>query len=700
MQYIATTSTHKILKLRQDIRLVAGGTSASKTVGILQVLIDTAQSRKNLLIDAVSETMPHMRGGAMLDFENIMKAQNYWDDACWNKTLTTYTFETGTKMHFFSADAPSKAHGPRRDILFINEGNNIPWPIVDHLMVRTREVVWVDWNPSCEYWAYTEIINNPAYRDKYDFITLTYKDNEALDDVTIQRIEAHKSNKMWWQVYGLGQLGEIEGRIFTGWQWIDNIPFEAKFVKRALDFGFTNDPTGIIDIYQYNGGFIFDERCYQYGMSNEVIAEFIKSLNEPNKLVVADSSEPKSIARLRELGINVVPAVKGKDSVNAGIDFIQSNPISATKRSLNLKKEYERYIWLTDRLTGKFINEAPDTDNHLLDPCFAPDTMIYTTNGKKRIIDLVGTTGYLYSRNGTVMPFSDVRPTAENVETVSIEFDDGNILTVTLNHMLLNTKNEWVKASSLKELDMIQSVTYGTNIQWKSLSFIQWREIFQSWNKKIASCCLGILQWRNTKNTSHTSYRPRYKKQFNRKFIDGTKNRTPTKPHNTRTTETNEITCRVYKTVNKKMASFTGWYRMAQTTGYKLIQKTLTNIKNMRTLSQNIRDHSVFRNSTILPPELQNESPTKTVTRITRGFCPLVYNLEVSNTHCMWADGVIAHNCRYGLESFMKKESRGGKVIKTSRSRAYSPMHVNPDGSMSINLDFRGAYGKNSRSRR
>lgn len=368
MQYIATTATKKILQLRKDIRLVAGGTSASKTVGIVQVLIDTAQSRKNLLIDVVSETMPHMRGGAMLDFEMILKGQGYWDEARWNKTLCIYTFETGSKMHFFSADAPSKAHGPRRDILYINEGNNIPWPIADHLMVRTRETVWVDWNPSSEYWAYEHIINNPAYKGMYDFITLTYLDNEALDEVTVKRIEAHKNNAAWWQVYGLGQLGEIEGRIYTGWQWIDDIPHEARFTKRGLDFGYTNDPTGIIGIYEYNGGFIFDEECYQAGMTNEDIYNHVSSLKDPGKLIVADSSEPKSIDRLRTLGLNITGAIKGTDSINIGIDFIQSKPIWATKRSTNLKKEYERYIWLKDRLTDKFINKAPDVDNHLLDP--------------------------------------------------------------------------------------------------------------------------------------------------------------------------------------------------------------------------------------------------------------------------------------------------------------------------------------------
>lgn len=321
-----------------------------------------------LPIDVVSETMPHMRGGAMQDFENIMRSQKYWVDERWNKTLSTYTFETGIKMRFLSADAPSKVHGPRRWILFINEGNNIAWPIADHLIVRTKWLVFVDWNPASEYWAYTEIMQNPNYKGKYDFITLTYKDNEALDPVVVQRIESHKNNKAWWQVYGLGQLGEIEGRIYTGWNWIDEIPHEARLVKRGLDFGYTNDPSGIVAVYQYNGGFIFDEELYAYGQSNRALADAIKSLPSPNTLIVADSSEPKSIDEMKTYQINIIPANKGAGSVNQGIAFIQDQKVSVTKRSINLKKEYERYIWLKDKLTDRFINEAPDKDNHALDP--------------------------------------------------------------------------------------------------------------------------------------------------------------------------------------------------------------------------------------------------------------------------------------------------------------------------------------------
>lgn len=373
MKFQETTALHRVIGMKTNLRLIAGGTSASKTISILTVLIDIAQSSTlemsgGLPIGVFSETMPHMRGGAMLDFENIMKAQGYWDDDRWNKTLCVYTFETGIKMRFLSTDAPSKVHGPRWWISYLNEANNIPYAVADHIMVRTKWLVYADWNPSVEFWAYLEIMQNPNYAGKYDFITLTYKDNEALDPIVVQRIESHKNNKMWWQVYGLGQLGEIEGRIYTGWNWIDEIPHEARLVKRGLDFGYTNDPSGIIDVYEYNGGFIFDEKLYAYGQSNKQLADAINSLEHSNTLVIADSSEPKSIDELRTYGVNVMPANKGQGSVNQGIQYIQGQRISATKRSINLKKEYERYVWLKDKLTDRFINKAPDLDNHLLDP--------------------------------------------------------------------------------------------------------------------------------------------------------------------------------------------------------------------------------------------------------------------------------------------------------------------------------------------
>lgn len=173
LQFKDTKATKKIFSLSKRIRAVAGGTSASKTISILVWIIDYAQSTRNELISVVSESYPHLEKGSMLDFENIMKAQGYWQDERWHSTKHTYTFESGTKLEFFSPDTYGKAHGPRRDILFINEANNLEFKIVDQLITRTRKIVWMDWNPSSEFWFYTEMFN---VRDDIDFITLTYLD--------------------------------------------------------------------------------------------------------------------------------------------------------------------------------------------------------------------------------------------------------------------------------------------------------------------------------------------------------------------------------------------------------------------------------------------------------------------------------------------------------------------------------------------
>jgi phage terminase large subunit len=290
-----------------------------------------------------------------------MQDHNYYDDSRWSKTDYTYTFETGSKLEFFSADQPSKVRGPRRDRLFVNEGNNIPYEAWDQLLVRTRQYAIVDWNPTNEYWWYTDVMPN---RTDIDFITLTYKDNEALDASIVADIESHKNNKGWWAVYGLGQLGEVEGKIFKDWRIIDEIPHEARLERYGLDFGYSNDPTAIVAIYYYNGGYILNEITYQKGLSNKQIADILN--NQPRALVMADSAEPKSIDELSLYGVNVLPVPKGQGSVNQGIQYVQDQKISITKRSINGIKEYRNYMWDTDR-DGNIINKPIDMWNHFLD---------------------------------------------------------------------------------------------------------------------------------------------------------------------------------------------------------------------------------------------------------------------------------------------------------------------------------------------
>jgi len=324
------------------------------------------------VITVVGESAPHLDLGAIRDFKNIMTAHGYWNDNSWLNGKK-YSFPTGSIIEFISFDKFGKAHGPRRDILFLNEAVHFPFNIADQLITRTRKIVWMDWNPSDEFWFYTEMLGK---RNDIDFLgdgylgPLTYLDNEALDETSKSEIEAHRNNKEWWTVYGEGKLGVITTRIYKDWQVIDEMPHEARLVARWLDFGYTNDPSSIGDVYEYNGGYIVDEQLYQKGMLNKPLADVLLALPTPQTLVIADSAEPKSIDEIRSFGVNIVGVSKQRGEsktetfVKWSIGKVQNQRISITRRSFNTLKEYRNYLWFTDK-DGKILNvEDPKCANH------------------------------------------------------------------------------------------------------------------------------------------------------------------------------------------------------------------------------------------------------------------------------------------------------------------------------------------------
>lgn len=365
MSFTKTTAYNKIKLLSKRIRAIPGGTSASKTVSIIIFLIAKAEcDTAPTLTSIVAESFPHLRRGAMRDFLLIMQAHGHFYDDKWDKTNSVYTFENGSQIEFFSVDQPEKVRGARRDRLFINEANNIPFNAFEELEVRTKEFVFLDWNPTSEFYYYTDV---KGKRSDVEELTLTYKDNEALSPEIIASIEQRKDRKGWWQVYGLGQLGEIEGKIYSGWAIdLDEIPHEARLERYGLDFGYTNDPSALVAVYYYNGGYILDEILYQRGMQNKPLADAI--LNQSQAMVIADSAEPKSIDEIRSYGVNIIGAEKGKDSVRHGINIVQEQRISVTKRSTNIIKEYRNFLWATDRM-GNLIspNEPEHQFKHSMD---------------------------------------------------------------------------------------------------------------------------------------------------------------------------------------------------------------------------------------------------------------------------------------------------------------------------------------------
>jgi len=366
--YKITQATTKLLKLKKRLRFVAGGTSASKTISILFIIIDYCQSNENKRFDVMSESYPHLEDGAIKDFKDIMIDRGYWKDTRWNATGHYYKFETGTILKFKSVDKLGKAHGPRRDGLFLNECNNIAYNIYDQLEVRTKDVVWGDWNPVTEFWYDTEIEG----KIDHDFLRLTYLDClDALPKSIVDSIESKKHKKNWWRVYGMGLKGEIEGKIFKNWEIVEEVPHHARLVRYGLDFGFTNDPSSLVAVYYYDGGYILDEIAFRTGMMNRVIADLILE-QDYQALVIADSAEPKAIAEIKERGIDIMGIAKTKGETKDktwtkwSIELVQDVKISVTKRSLNVIKEYRNYLWKVDR-DGKVLNEPEHEFSHSMD---------------------------------------------------------------------------------------------------------------------------------------------------------------------------------------------------------------------------------------------------------------------------------------------------------------------------------------------
>jgi phage terminase large subunit len=360
-----TTAIRKIYELEKRVKIIQGGTSAGKTFGILPVLIDKCAREKGLEVSVVAETIPHLRRGALKDFLKIMRWTGRFVEDRFNATLLRYEFANGSTMEFFSADNASKLRGARRDILYINECNNVTFDAYLELSIRTKKEIYLDFNPANEFWVHTELKDEPDA----DFIILTYKDNEALDESIVRQIEKNRDKAVtsnywanWWRVYGLGEVGMLEGVVFGNWKEIDKLPDDARLIGIGLDFGYTNDPTSAIEVYNWNGKRIVNELVYRTGMLNSDIARILPSA----VTIYADSSEPKSIEEIRRFGKTIKGVTKGKDSIIYGIDVMQRQEYLVTKQSTNLIKELRSYCWDVDK-NGVRLNKPAGGNDHAID---------------------------------------------------------------------------------------------------------------------------------------------------------------------------------------------------------------------------------------------------------------------------------------------------------------------------------------------
>jgi len=380
--FTLTTAIRRIRRMKARKKVIQGGTSAGKTLAILAVLIDIAAKNKTE-ISVVSESIPHLRRGAIKDFAKVMQWTGRWVADRWNKTLLTYNFANGSVIEFFSADSEARLRGARRQVVYINEANNIDFESYYQLAIRTSEAIYIDFNPTHEFWAHTEVLPE----QDAELVILTYNDNEALPDTIKRDIELNRTKAEtsaywanWWKVYGLGQVGTLQGAIYEDFEVVEGIDVSrAKFVALGLDWGFSNDPTALVAIYRQGDCLLIQELLYATGLTNQDIADKLRSLGITRAWeIVADSAEPKSIEEIYRLGFNIKPAEKGPDSVRNGIDILKRFKLQVTKDSTNLIKELRSYTWATDK-EGKNTGVPIDSFNH------ACDAMRYVALNKLRV---------------------------------------------------------------------------------------------------------------------------------------------------------------------------------------------------------------------------------------------------------------------------------------------------------------------------
>ena len=351
MQTKKTLALNKLRNLSARTKIVRGGSSAGKTIAVLLILIDYAIVNKGKEISVVAESIPHLRRGALKDFLTILKSLNRYKERQFNRSTLKYEFTNGSYIEFFSTDQPDKLRGARRTDLFINECNNVSFDSFQQLSIRTSGSVWLDYNPTNLFWVDKELIG----QEDTDFITLTYKDNNTLPQSIVKEIEKAKVKAKtstywanWWKVYGLGEIGSLEGVCIPDWREIDKVPEDARLLCGGMDFGYSVDNSTYIRLYKWNNAYIYDELLCRKGMHNRDISLFLTNQNVKEN-IYADSAEPKSIAELNNYGHRVYPVTKGRDSIVYGINLMNQNEIYVTRRSKNFIRELQGYIWAKDK---------------------------------------------------------------------------------------------------------------------------------------------------------------------------------------------------------------------------------------------------------------------------------------------------------------------------------------------------------------
>ena len=396
-KYKYTKAYYKILDLiksnpDENVFVIRGGQGASKTVSIIELLIQSlCSATKEATI--LSSELSKMKRTVIRDYKKICKdwgvLENEFD---FNKSESKHEYFNGSYLDFLGADVNDVGKGFRRDILYINEADKMDVDTAVQFISRASLTI-IDYNPDSLFWG-------DDYINENNFITLTFEDNEYLASSEVKSILDYKNkgffnsdlptesifgdgnikNKYWsnkWRVYGLGLVGNLDGIVFDNWAIIDSVPSGARLIGIGLDFGYTNDPTAAVEVYQYDGKRILNEIVYRTGMLNGDIAKVLPK----DTYVYADSAEPKSIEEIRRTGVNIMPVTKGADSIMFGIQTMQTQEYLITSKSKNVINEFQKYIWQKDK-RGDTQNKPIDKYNHAIDAIRYHEMMDIGVNNK------------------------------------------------------------------------------------------------------------------------------------------------------------------------------------------------------------------------------------------------------------------------------------------------------------------------------
>ena len=360
--------TNKVYKhlTNSDKKIIVeqGGTRSGKTYNIiLWIIFKYCTNNTNKVITICRKSFPSLRATVMRDFMSILQEYNIYSETHHNKSNSEYHL-FGNLVEFISLDMPQKIRGRKRDLLFVNEGNELYFEDMQQLLFRTQERVILDFNPSDEYhWIYDKLIP----RNDCDFFKTTYLDNPFIEDSIRREIELLKdTDEQYWQIYGLGERAASRSTIFN-YVEVNKIPLHANLISYGMDFGYTNDPTVLVSVYIENHNMYIKEHLYRTQMTTNDINQFLRD-EQIKGSIYADSAEPRLISELRKMGHNIFPSIKGRDSVNAGIDLLKRYKIHILNTSTNAISEFRNYKWKEDK--GGLLTNIPDGKNdHTIDSC-------------------------------------------------------------------------------------------------------------------------------------------------------------------------------------------------------------------------------------------------------------------------------------------------------------------------------------------